>query len=178
VLTAPLGAWAISYYGNRILEVGPLEVLKQQKDRSITKEDVLNSFTVSNIMEKDIIIVKENEKISKVFEYFSNYDFLVYPVVGTGNRLAGIIRLGDLRTILQEHHSWELILAKDAAVSITQRIYVLSSLNEALGIMKEGGLEQMPVVEENSEKVVGLLDAHKAEKFVEQRFLEMTRKCI
>jgi len=176
LLTAPIGAWAISYCGNRMLEAETVKLFKPSKNADITENDILDSFKTTDVMEKDIIVVKENETIKKVFEYFSTYDFVIYPVVDNTNRLSGIIRLMDLRAVLKEHHSWEWLVARDAATAIDGLIYTSSSLKSASITAKRNFLEQLPVVEEISGRVVGILDIHKVNKFVEQKLIELKRK--
>ena len=121
LLTAPLGALAISIVGNRVLEVD--HRIQRTAEQHATRDDVVSSMKVSEVMEKDLVIVRENEKLSKVFEFFSTYDFLIYPVVDRTNKLTGIVRLVDLRAILKEQNCWQWILAKDVLVPLKENIF-------------------------------------------------------
>ena len=124
---------------------------------------------LSEVMEKDLVIVRENEKLNRVFEFFSTYDFLIYPIVNSANKLTGIIRLEDLRAILKEQNCWQWILAKDVSVPLKENIFTFMSLKQALRRMAEFGMQQIPVVESSSLKPVGILDIRKAEKIVEEK---------
>jgi NhaP-type Na+/H+ or K+/H+ antiporter/CBS domain-containing protein len=173
LLTAPLGAWAITYYGNRVLEAEPVTVFRHSEEKDITKDDVLDTYRSSDLMEKDIILVKEDEKLKKIFEYFSHYDFLIYPVVDAANRLTGIIRLVDLRALLKDNHSWEWLLAKDVSIPAKGQVHTSTSLKDALNGARKNFVEQLPVIEENSGRAVGILDVHKVDRFIEQKMIEL-----
>jgi NhaP-type Na+/H+ or K+/H+ antiporter len=172
LLTAPLGAWAINYYGRRVLEVETGKIVRSPGHTIITADDVIDSFNAADVMERDIVLVNENEKIKKVLEHFYACDFLIYPVVNSDNRLCGIIRIGDLRTVLKESQSLNWLFAKDAAAAGIS-VFTSTSLNNALVTARESFLEQIPVVEQRSQKVVGILDVHKVKKFIDQKLIEL-----
>ena len=174
LLTAPLGAWAISVVGNRVLAVDAQAAERRPKGIGawdITGADVVSSLKVSEVMEKDIVVIREKEKLSKILDFFSIYDFLVYPVVDSKNKFIGIIRLENLRSILKEQSCWDLLVAKDVVVSPEENIVPALSLNEALSRMLRMGIEQIPVIEERSMKPVGILDARKGRKIMEERLI-------
>jgi NhaP-type Na+/H+ or K+/H+ antiporter/predicted transcriptional regulator len=173
ILTAPLGAWAISYSGNKILEVEPC---CGDKEHAMTREDILGYFTVGQVMEKDVVTLREAEKVYKVFEHFSANDFFVYPVADSAGCLAGVIRLEDMRAILQEHDSWKWLVAKDVMTPFAQTIYASSSLREGLTAVRASHCEQIPVVEKNSRKTIGVFDVRKAEKFIERKMFEVSSR--
>lgn len=171
VLTAPAGAWAIKYLGDRVLAREKPRSLEDGSDTRVSRESILSSFKVLDVMEKDIVIIKEKERVSRVISHFSTENFLTYPVIDSNKKLTGMISLTDLKTILQEHHTWEWLVAKDVAVPVEISVYTSSTLKEALDEADKAGLEQVPVVEKRSDKVVGILDVRNVNKFIEQKII-------
>ena len=174
LLTAPVGAWAISVIGNRVLTIDAQAADRRPKGteaQGMTKADVVSSLKVSEVMEKDIVVIREKEKLGKILDFFSTYDFLVYPVVDSRNEFIGIIKLENLRSVLKDQSCWDWLVAKDVVISLEENITPDSSLNEALDKMLRLGIEQIPVIENSSMKPVGILDARKGRKVVEEKLI-------
>lgn len=123
-------------------------------------------------MHRDIILIRADEKVSQVVEYFAGNDFVLYPVIDTSNILIGVIRLDNLQHLLTSQETWEWLVAKDVATPLSHRIFSTSPVSGALTIMHVARLEQIPVIEEDSGKVIGLLDVHHVEKLIEQKLIE------
>jgi NhaP-type Na+/H+ or K+/H+ antiporter len=172
LVTAPVGAWAISIVGARVLEPAQSEQELREKGRQITRDDVIAALRTTDVMYRDVIIIRADEKVRRVVEYFAGNDFVLYPVIDASNALSGIIRLDNLQHLLASQETWEWLVAKDVATPLPHKIFSTSPLSEALTIMQAARLEQIPVIEEDSGKVVGMLDAHHAEKLIEQKLIE------
>jgi len=172
LLTAPLGAWAISLVGNRVLTPEPLRGGRSPEHPALTREDIITSRRVSEVMAQDVLIVKEHDKVRQIVEHFAENDFLVYPVVRADTHACvGMIPLENLQRILSDQDTWEWLIAKDVMTPLSQYVSPDSTLHDALAIMLNAQFEQMPVVEAKEEKVVGLVDRRIIEKFIEQTLI-------
>ena len=144
---------------------------EQGKRECATEDDVSSFLKVDEVMEKDLILVRYDDNLSRVFDFFSTYDFLVYPVVDRNNKLIGIIEIENLRTVLKEQHCWDLILAKDVVSHLKENVFTSMTLKCAMDKMAESGMQQIPVVERDRLKPVGILDARKAKKTVKEKLI-------
>jgi len=176
LLTAPAGAWAIAFVGNRVLKKAPLSSAKHFTEEGIAQEDLLNSFKVSELMEKDAAHIRENKNLKDVLDYFAATDCLICPVVNLANQFVGIIKLEYIRAILNEESAWNILLAHDVMRPLASTVSPDSSLKEAMRVAEEAGLEQMPVIEKGSKKVVGIFDIREAKKFLQQKFIEWEKE--
>ncbi len=173
LLTAPIGAWAISFVGNRVLQQDKKLSVAATKPTSMTEEDIAGSISIDEVMESDIIAVRETETLKDVFHVFSKSNFVTCPIVNSHGTFVGIIRMEDLRPLLLSQHALEWLIAGDVCLPIKTVPQPVSSLADALSIMTKEYLHEIPVVEPNAHRVVGLLNREKAERYVQEKWLEM-----
>lgn len=176
LLTAPTGAWAITFVGNRVLQQAPLGITKHHKKEEITENELLTSYKIKDLLKTDVGIIKENAKLKDVINYFNTCDNLICPVINKSNNFTGIIKLKDINRVLDKNNIWDILLAHDVMISMEHFIHPSSLLSEGLKIAKELNLEQIPVIEEDSEKFVGIFDTRDAKKYLEQKLIEFKRE--
>jgi CBS domain-containing protein len=160
LLTAPLGAWAIAYAGNRILE---------KESPGASDGDGELPIRVEAAMDMDAIAAHEMDTLATVFRKFSESAFDICPVVDSSGALSGAIRFEDLRPLLTRQGWWESLLALDACRIARWVPGPEDSLADAVATMKRKGFRQIPVVREPSREVVGILDAERAARHLEER---------
>ncbi len=142
-------------------------------NRNVTEKDIIDSLHVSEVMDKEIMIIKENENVSFIFKLFSSNDFFIYPVVNQDNRIVGVITLENLKDILNAQDCWDWLVAEDVMIPIQKIVLPDSALQEATGMMEEVGLEQLPVVENlENMKPIGMLDIRRTKKIVKQELIK------
>jgi len=166
LMTAPVGAWAISMMGNKILKV-PENLSKADK---MSRKKVLETFNVEDVMIIDIPVAKENDKVSDIISIFSDYDIDLIPVVDKDNNYLGYIMLNNLRAILNQKNIWDLVLAYDVMVRDKETLNPKDSLKKAFALVGKIGKE-IPVIEDK--KLIGLFDSDKANHKLESRLLQL-----
>ncbi len=172
LLTAPLGAWAITIVGNRVLkQSGALAGLSGKPPRG--EEDIARAIRVEEVMDSDVVCVRETARLSEVFRVLADSEFVTCPVVGRGGALVGVICLDDLRSILTRQDTWEWIIAGDVARPAAAAPHPRDTLADALERMNSLGLTDIPVVEAGAGRVVGLLNGPKARRRVEEKWIEL-----
>ena len=173
LLTAPVGAWAITFVGNRVLkDAGGLSV-PSARPEPVTEEEITRSVNVDEAMEPDIIAVRETDTLRDVFHMFSESNFITCPIVNSHGALVGVVRLEDLRPLLLSHHALKWLIAGDACHPLETVPRPTSPLADALDIMAKERLREIPVVESKTHRVVGLLNHEKVERFVQEKWLEV-----
>ena len=146
--------------------------LSDEIGRNITEEDVINSWTVANVMDKDVILIQENEPLIKAAKIFTENDYLVYPVIDKNRNIIGVLSLESLKDVLDNQHSWNWLVASDVMQPVNDRAFRNSALRDVLDQMSELKIEQMPVMEANNSNVpIGILDIARIKRRVEKEVL-------
>ena len=158
-------------------------VLKQQRKMPELKnqnypendEQIAAAACVAEVMDSDISMVRETDILRYVFQVFAETDFVTCPVVNSHGKLVGIIRMDSLRPILLNQQDWEWIIAGDMCHPINTAPYPSSTLAKAFDLMRENQLREIPVVEPQTSRVVGLLRYEKMERYIREEWLEIKK---
>jgi len=142
--------------------------LSGEVGRNVTREDVIDSWTAKDVMETDVITVREGEPITNAAQIFVKHDYMIYPVVDRHNRMVGILSLEALKNLLSNPDSWTWLLVSDVARPVEQQVFSSSSLKEILDQMYETSVDQVPVVEpDNGNVPVGIIDRAKVKERID-----------
>lgn len=101
--------------------------------------------------------VDANETMEKVILEISSKRLGATAVLEKG-KLIGLITDGDLRRMLQNHHDFTHLRAKDIMTQNPRSISKESLVVDALSIMKENNITQLPVTDKH--KYVGVIHLH------------------
>ncbi len=173
LLTAPVGAWAISLSGNRILKQENKLPASKEGITVVSEGEIASFIRVDKIMECDIKPIRETQTLKDVFHMFSESDFITCPIIDTHSRFIGIIRLDDLRPLLLSHHTLEWFIAADVYHTLENIPTTDSSLKSSLRMMSDVNLREIPVIESGTQKVAGILNYEKAQRFIKEKWIEM-----
>jgi CBS domain-containing protein len=140
--------------------------------RNVTDDDVINSWTVANVMDKDVILIREDEPLINAAKIFTENDYLVYPVVDKENNIRGVLSLESLKDVLDDQHSWNWLVASDVMRPAADKAFPSSRLRDVLDQMSELKIDQMPVMETNGGNVpIGILDIARVKRQIEKEVL-------
>ena len=149
--------------------------LSGELDKDLKEEDIIQGWKVKDAAQMDIVVLNEADTMKKVLVTFSENDLLVYPVTGVDGSLIGTISFEEIKDILINREVWDWIVAGDVC---TRSSYVAEQdarLEDALETMTRIHAEQLPVVDEKS-RAVGILDARRVHKLVENEIIERKKK--
>jgi len=169
LLTAPVGAWAIRLVGNRVLE---RETVGDHATPERAKQAIMKRLTVADVMDPDAISVREQETLQRVLRAFAESRGTVLPVVDRHSSLRGVIRLADLRPLLAERDAWRWLLASDVMRHDPPCLPPHGSLGEAMSLFETADLDALPVTEEDTGRLIGVLERAAAMQNVEERTTE------
>jgi Kef-type K+ transport system membrane component KefB/predicted transcriptional regulator len=142
--------------------------LSGESGRNVTSQDVIESWTAADVMEKDVITLQESDPIAKAAQMFVKHDYLVYPVIDQQHRMAGVLSLQGLKDVLSNPDSWAWLLVSDVMIPVRHKVFSSSALNEVLEQMYELNIDQVPVVTSgNGDVPVGLLDRAKVKERID-----------
>jgi len=169
LLTAPAGAWLIMLVGNRVLRPAKESLESMRRAGTLDEESAAEVIRVDEVMERDVIAVRENEGLPAVLNAFAASDFSICPVVDTADRLTGCVILDDLRPVLASQESWKLLIARDVIRSGIPVLRPGTRVSQALAEAKKAGLQQLPVAESGSERLAGIFDRERALRLIKEQ---------
>jgi len=142
--------------------------LSGESGRNVTRDDVIDSWTVADVMETDLITVPESEPITNAAQIFVKHDYLVYPVVDRNNRMVGTLSLEALKEVLSNPDSWAWLLVSDVMRPLQKKVSPMTPLKEILDQMYELNIDQIPVVKpDDGDVAVGFLDKVKVKERID-----------
>jgi len=131
--------------------------------RNITESDIMAEFTVSKVVDTDIIPLKEATLISEIINSFSEQDTFVYPVVNEEGRISGIVTFDMLKELLNKPDTWRWLLASDIMQPVQEQLAEGMNLEEAIQTLQNIQVDALPVVENlENNRLTGVLDIRTA----------------
>ncbi|HSR87609.1 MAG TPA: cation:proton antiporter, partial [Pontiella sp.] len=90
--------------------------------RNVTEEDVMAELTVSNVVDTDIVPLKEGTPLAEVVQNFAEQDTLVYPVVAADGTIAGVLTFEMLKEVLMDRDTWLWLVVGDVMQPLRDRL--------------------------------------------------------
>jgi CBS domain-containing protein len=142
--------------------------LSGEAGRNVTRDDVIESWTVADVMDTEVVSLRENDLIAKAAQTFVRHDYLVYPVLDKKDQIIGILSLEALKDVLSNPDAWHWLLVSDVMRPIEQKVFSRSPLKEVLNRMNELNIDQIPVLKYgNGDVPIGLLDRAKVNERID-----------
>ena len=120
--------------------------------------DVLEGLSVKDALSKlneDFITIKPDMVLNDIVKMIADTRQTTFPVVGEDGKLTGIFGLSDVREFLHECGGMgDLAVAMDLAITTDAKLFVETSLSEAISEFARGNYEELPVVRADAEDVV------------------------
>lgn len=128
-------------------------------NRNITEEDIIEEHIVSDVMEEDFFVVKENNNLHQIIEVMKQSAAYHFPVISMGGDFIGVISLGEMRDTFNEEQMDQLVLAGDMVNDVDEVAYAGQSLKEVMELFEAKNIDYIPVLnKEGSHKLVGQLE--------------------
>ena len=132
---------------------------------------ILKTHYVAGLVTKEYQPIPESMPLSEFVTYVTNSRFTHFPVVDEEERFHGIISIHDLREVLLERESWPYLLVSELADTDVMTVRPSDTLYDAMEEISTRGLEQIPVVEADSARVIGMLRRADLQNFYQKRLL-------
>ena len=148
-------------------------------ERNITDEDVIASWTVADVMERDVTAVKKNSRLIDTIRNLAEHDYETIPVIDEDNRLVGTISLEDIKGLLLDQESWKWILAYDVMEPPKDVITPSTPLTDVLNHMRAVRVNEIPVVDSTENNhVVGILRSADVRRKISHEVIKRQRAAI
>ena len=110
--------------------------------------NILRSLPVSSGMRKTIEKVHQNTTLPELMDLMAESQHTVFFIVDSEEKLIGYISLHDLRKLIGDADILShLIIAGDIAHSVKYNLYPEDTLNRAMEIFAQEGIDELPVLE-------------------------------
>ena len=121
-------------------------------------------------------LLSESTTLRKALEVVSTSRSTYFPVVDREQRLVGIFGLTDIRRIFREEGVADLVIVRDFMVEEVATVTPEDTLNEALRILNERAISQVPVVDsDNPRRVLGMLSRNNLGAAYHQKLRDLRR---
>ena len=137
----------------------------------LTEEDLIKMYTVSDVMDSTPSVIRENMPLPQILNTFSQNDSLYYPVVDASSNLQGIITIAGIKDTFAYQQVADWLLACDVAQPVLDKTTAGTELFDAFEKMRKFELEYMPVVSDEDDELVGLLDLRLVNKKISAEIL-------
>lgn len=118
----------------------------------------LSSTFVGEVMDREIEVIYEDMSVKKVMRFLKGSQYTFFPVINRKNIYLGVITLHEVRNVLVEQNLGDVLYARDFYRSDFPYLSVSSTLKEAVDLALEKDTACLPVVEEKTGILVGILN--------------------
>lgn len=142
--------------------------------KDVTEADVIDSYCVGDMIEKDVPIIKEDMCLQAMVDLVKESESHDFCVVDHQGCLKGSISIGDLRDVLMDQPMElnNLILSKDIAVPAAKVIAKDRPLKEAIEILRRKEMDFLPVVvDEKTKELAGLIHYREVMTMIQREVL-------
>lgn len=131
-----------SIYTRRLALRG--ELITHNKDQA-----ALTLLDIKNLIEKDFIAVKQNDKLGDFVKIISISNRNIFPVISDDEKLLGLVYLDSVRRIMFDSNLYESVYVRDFMFPSSVTINVNDAMNVVIEKFEETKKWNLPVVDEN-----------------------------
>ena len=138
----------------------------------VTEEDLIRSYTVGDVMEKEPPVLHEASPAGQILEVFSRHESLCYPVVNSEEQLTGMITIKEVKDAFATQQFQDWVLAFDLMEPVLDNTSPQVPLQDALERMRQFKLEFLPVVAApDDDKLLGLIEQRSVNRALTEEIL-------
>ena len=126
---------------------------------NITEEDLVKSYSVSDVMDAEPAPFRENTPINEIIKVFGRTSSFYYPVLDKNDNVTGAITVDSLRNTFANQELTGWLVALDIAEPVIAKVTQQTPLSEAFETANRLDIEYLAVVSsENEDKFEGVLN--------------------
>ncbi len=156
--------------------------LAGESGMNITREDLIQSYTVADVMNRNAACLAESDSFAKIMKVISETDSMTYPVVDEQRNLLGIITIQELKGGLGNKGLADLLVAYDLMQPAVDIATEQMPLADAMTRMQEQSLEYLPVLESPVDgqqgKFAGLLEFRHTERLLSKEIIRRQEAAV
>jgi CBS domain-containing protein len=143
---------------------------------NVTEEDLMGSYRVGDMVDRESPAFAENTTVASMLRTIAGTDATCYPVTNADKKLAGVIRLQELKESFGGEGLADWLVALDVMQPVPDTITEDAPLAEAVARMREQQLDYLPVVKTDDNSIlVGMLELRAVNRALTQEVLRRQR---
>ncbi len=140
--------------------------------RNVTEEDIIGELKVGDVLEADLVVLRETDTLGRVFDVVSQGDQVAFPVADAAGACTGIISLESLKLLFTQQEIWTWMIAEDVMAPARDLMRAETPLADALEAMRELAVDQAIVRDPASRRPLGIFDTRSARRAVTRRLMQ------
>ena len=108
-------------------------------------------------MSSQVIVAKENTNAEQISSRLLAGEFNGLPVVDDNDYVVGIVTAIDILKAIQSGHKLNAMVAKDIMTPNPSVVRQDTPINDIIGIMVKKEIVLVPVVEDDTDKIIGVV---------------------
>ncbi|KFF08522.1 chloride channel protein [Flavobacterium hydatis] len=108
--------------------------------------NILSTLEIDSIIQTDYLTVSPDEHLSKLVDYISHSNQVVFAVVNKEEELAGIVHFNDIREIIFNVYRVKYTLIKDVMKTPPATISSIDSMETVMNKFEESKVAFLPVI--------------------------------
>ncbi|MDQ6724099.1 MAG: CBS domain-containing protein [Thermoproteota archaeon] len=114
-------------------------------------------MNAKDLMSSQVVVAKENTNVEQISSRLLAGEFNGVPVVDDNDLVVGIVTAIDILKAIQNGHKLNTMMAKDIMTPNPSVVKQDTPLNDIIGIIIKKEIEMVPVVEDNTNKIIGVV---------------------
>jgi CIC family chloride channel protein len=152
VLIVPLMiVTAISYFVSRFFHANSIYTTSLAKMgikfRSEKEKYFVQHISISDLVESDFDVVSPCFTLRELIAVITHTKRNIFPVVDKDNSLLGIVTLDDVREMLLDDNSYDIILVSDIMNPDIKSVDINTDINKAIEIFEKENIWNLPVTD-------------------------------
>jgi CBS domain-containing protein len=114
-------------------------------------------MNAKDLMSPQIVVAKENTNAEQISSRLLAGEFNGLPVVDDNDYVVGIVTALDILKAIQSGHKLNTMVAKDIMTPSPSVVKQDTPINDIIGIMVKKEIVLVPVVEDDTNKIIGVV---------------------
>ncbi len=114
-------------------------------------------MNAKDLMSSQVVVAKENTNVEQISSKLLAGEFNGVPIVDDNDLVVGIVTAIDILKAIQNGHKLNTTIAKDIMTPNPSVVKQDTPLNDIIGIIIKKEIELLPVVEDNTNRIIGVV---------------------
>jgi CBS domain-containing protein len=110
-----------------------------------------------DVMSVDVVAAKDNATVIEIATRLVLGAFNGVPIINDIGSVVGIITAIDILRAIRDGKSLDTILVRDLMTKNPSTVKQSTKIEEIIDIMDKKGIEMVPVVEDNDDRLIGVI---------------------
>ncbi len=159
IMVVMTGTFVMEVLGPMMVKIGVKRA--GEVGLNITEEDLIKSYDIKDVMDAEPVTIKQDVPLQEILDVFSKTDYVYYPVIDNDSKIVGMITVAGIKEMFANQDVAGWLLAMDVAGPVKDKVLPTQRLGDVLEHMNQYHLESVAVVQDEGDKLIGMLNARR-----------------